>query len=68
MKIHNLIKADFFIDPENYGFYAHDDLKAIWNELIKPTITEIEIVDRIDNTAIYTHIKSYRLSVMNMLN
>jgi len=42
MKIVNLIKADFFINPENYGYYAHDDIDAIWAEIIKPAIFEVE--------------------------
>ena len=49
MKIKTVIKADFFINPENYGYYAHYDLHAIWREIIKPLMPEIE------STAEYVH-------------
>jgi hypothetical protein len=66
MKIKNLIKADFFINPESYGYYSHCDLDAIWREIIKPNIREIENTKRITNTAISKHIKSYRLEMQKL--
>lgn len=66
MKIKNLIKADFFIDPTNYGYYSHDDLDAIWREIIKPNIKEIEYTKKIANHKIHEWIKSYRLAMREM--
>jgi hypothetical protein len=61
MKIKTVIKADFYINPENYGYYAHDDLPAIWREIIKPLIAEIDTTARsIDNSSINEWIISYR--------
>ena len=60
MKIKTLIKADFYINPENYGYYSHDDLPAIWHEIIKPIITEIESTKYIDNSSIHDWIIFYR--------
>lgn len=67
MKIHNLIKADFFINPENYGVFVGDDLQGIWDSVIKPIIPEIDIVSKIDNSFIKDFIKSYRQSVRDMI-
>ena len=60
MKIKTLIKADFYINPENYGYYAHDDLPAIWREIIKPIIPEIDSAEYIDNSSINEWIIVYR--------
>ena len=62
MKIQTLIKADFYINPENYGYYSHDDLHAIWREIIKPSIPEIDYTKYIDNSSIHTWIIEYRKS------
>ena len=62
MKIKTLIKADFYINPENYGYYAHDDLTAIWREIIKPSIMEIDSTEYIDNSSINNWIAEYRNS------
>jgi hypothetical protein len=59
MKIQTLIKADFYINPENYGYYAHDDLPAIWREIIKPLIPEIDYTKCIDNSSIHIWIMEY---------
>lgn len=60
MKIKTLIKADFYINPENYGYYTHDDLTAIWHEIIKPLIQEIDSTEYIDNPSINEWIIIYR--------
>ena len=62
MKIKTLIKADFYINPENYGYYTHDDLPAIWREIIKPIIPEIDSAEYIDNSSINIWIAEYRNS------
>ena len=43
MKMKAIIKADFFTNPENYGYSANDDLLAIWREIIKPIVREMRI-------------------------
>lgn len=65
MKIETVIKADFYINPENYGYYSHDDLPAIWREIIKPLIQEIEYTKHIDNSSIHKWIVRYRENLRN---
>jgi hypothetical protein len=43
MKMKAIIKEDFFTNPENYGYFANDDLLAIWREIIKPIVKEMRI-------------------------
>ena len=68
MKIVNVIKADFFINPENYGYYACDDLEAIWLECIKPNIEIIEPgCSNIENVYIHKAIADYRKQIMECI-
>lgn len=68
MKIVNLIKADFFINPENYGYHTHDDLEAIWLECIKPNIKMVEPdTTHIENVYIHSAITSYRVEIMEYI-
>jgi hypothetical protein len=66
MKIQTLIKADFYINPENYGYYSHDDLSAIWREIIKPIISEIDYTKYIDNSSIHEWIVVYRRAFLEL--
>ena len=62
MKIKNLIKADFFSNPKNYGFEEEYGIteNTIWQRAIKPNIIEIEYSKRIDNSGISLWIGYYR--------
>ena len=60
MKIQTLIKADFYINPRNYGYHTDADLTAIWREIIKPVIPEIDYTQYIDNSSIKDWIVYYR--------
>lgn len=42
MKVKTVIKVDFYANPQYYGYYLDDDLRAIWREKIKPSIQEID--------------------------
>lgn len=68
MKIVNVIKADFFINPENYGFYANGDIDAIWAEVIKPAILDIEPdTTHIENHFISKIIADYRKQIQDII-
>lgn len=62
MKIKNLIKADFFLNPKNYGFYTPNLIteNTIWNRAIKPNIIEIDYSKKIENSDILLWIGYYR--------
>lgn len=67
MKIKNLIKADFFINPVLYGVYAVQDLDLQWKNIIKPLIPEIENTKKIHNPSVSIYIQGYRDSIKSLL-
>ena len=67
MKVSKVIKADFFINPEKYCFKPDRALKAIWINIIKPLVKDIETAATIDNESIREYIKGYREQIRRFL-
>ena len=69
MKISKVIKADFFINPEKYGVNPDRAfLKAIWANIIKPIVKNIETSTTIDNEGIRKYIEGYREQIRRFLS
>ena len=67
MKISKVIKADFFINPEKYGVNPDRALKAIWANIIRPIVKDIETSTTIDNEGIRKYIEGYREQIRRFL-